>query len=153
MAVSDIGLVGLAVMGQNLALNIAQKGFKISVFNRTYAKTEMAVKRAEKEKLAENLQGFENMKDFVQSLKKPRKVIILVQAGNPVDSTIDNLLKNGFEEGDLIVDGGNEWYENTEARLKRVTEKGVHYMGMGVSGGEEGARHGPSMMPGGSRIG
>jgi len=145
--------VGLAVMGQNLALNIASKGFKISVFNRTYAKTEMAVQRAEKEKLGENLTGFENVGEFVQSLRTPRKVIILVQAGKPVDATIDNLLANGMEPGDLIIDGGNEWYENTEARQKRVAEKGVLYMGMGVSGGEEGARNGPSMMPGGSKQG
>ena len=150
---SDIGLVGLAVMGQNLALNIAEKGFKISVFNRTYAKTEMAVQRASKEKLSENLTGYEDIEDFIQSLKTPRRVIILVQAGKPVDATIDNLLANGFDEGDLIVDGGNEWYENTEARLKKVQERGVLYMGMGVSGGEEGARNGPSMMPGGNKQG
>ena len=140
-------------MGQNLALNIAEKGFKISVFNRTYAKTEKAVQRASKEKLAENLKGYEDIEDFIQSLKTPRRVIILVQAGKPVDATIDNLLANGFEEGDLIIDGGNEWYENTEARLKKVQERGVLYMGMGVSGGEEGARNGPSMMPGGNKQG
>eukprot|EP00210_Caulerpa_lentillifera_P008241 g7867.t1 len=150
---SEIGLIGLAVMGQNLALNIAEKGFKISVFNRTYAKTEKAVQRAQKNQLGANLKGFENISDFIKSLQRPRKLIILVQAGKPVDSTIDNLLKNGLEAGDLIIDGGNEWYENTETRISKCAEKGVLYMGMGVSGGEEGARNGPSMMPGGSQEG
>eukprot|EP00210_Caulerpa_lentillifera_P005750 g5497.t1 len=153
MAVSDIGLVGLAVMGQNLALNIAEKGFKISVYNRSYSKTEMAVQRAAKEKLSENLIGHEDISVFIQSLKRPRKIIILVQAGKPVEATIDNLLANGLEKDDLIIDGGNEWYENTEARIIKTMEHGVLYMGMGVSGGEEGARNGPSMMPGGSEKG
>lgn len=153
MEVSDIGLIGLAVMGQNLALNIAEKGFKISVYNRTFAKTEKAVERAKKEGLSQNLIGFEDIIEFIKSLKKPRKVIILVQAGNPVDQTINKILESNFESGDLIIDGGNEWYENTEKRQNKVSEKGVLYMGMGVSGGEEGARHGPSLMPGGSQEG
>ncbi|KAG1675403.1 hypothetical protein FOA52_012322 [Chlamydomonas sp. UWO 241] len=149
MAKSQIGLVGLAVMGQNLALNVAEKGFPISVYNRSYDKTEAAVKRAGKEGLGEKLTGYKEVKDFVMSLQKPRSVIILVKAGAPVDSTIEQLLEF-MEPGDVIIDGGNEWYENTEKRLKMVTGKGLLYMGMGVSGGEEGARNGPSMMPGGS---
>lgn len=136
-------------MGQNLSLNIADKGFDISVYNRSYEKTEATVHRAEKEGLNEKLRGFKDMKDFVMSLEKPRRVIILVKAGKPVDATIDGLMEH-MEEGDIIVDGGNEWYENTEAREKKVAEKGLRYMGMGVSGGEEGARRGPSMMPGGT---
>eukprot|EP00775_Hariotina_reticulata_P008665 gene8665-8846_t len=149
MALSQIGLVGLAVMGQNLSLNIAEKGFSISVFNRSFEKTEAAVTRAKKEGLGERLHGYKDIKDFVASLEKPRRVIMLVQAGAPVDSTIDKLLEY-MEPGDIIIDGGNEWYENTERRKEKVEAKGLRYMGMGVSGGEEGARRGPSMMPGGS---
>lgn len=150
MGESQIGLIGLAVMGQNLALNVAEKGFTISVYNRTYEKTEAAVGRAGKESLGEKLKGFESMADFVNSLEKPRRVIILVKAGTPVDMTIDALLEH-LEAGDIIIDGGNEWYENTQRRAETVAEKGLLYLGMGVSGGEEGARNGPSMMPGGSK--
>lgn len=150
MAVSTIGLVGLAVMGQNLALNIASKGFPISVYNRTYDKTEAAVKRAQKEGLGDKLSGYEKVEDFVNSLQKPRRVIILVKAGAPVDQTIEQLTKY-MEPGDIIIDGGNEWYENTERRQAKAKDKGLFHIGMGVSGGEEGARNGPSMMPGGSK--
>ncbi|GMH42078.1 hypothetical protein BSKO_09997 [Bryopsis sp. KO-2023] len=150
MSLSKMGLIGLAVMGQNLALNVAEKGFPISVFNRSYEKTEAAVGRAKKEGLGENLVGFESLAEFVASLERPRRIVILVKAGAPVDATIDALLEH-VEPGDIIIDGGNEWYENTERRAKKVQEKGVLYMGMGVSGGEEGARNGPSMMPGGSK--
>ncbi|KAK9845753.1 hypothetical protein WJX81_001436 [Elliptochloris bilobata] len=149
-AKSKIGLIGLAVMGQNLALNVAEKGFPISVYNRTYEKTEAAVSRAAKEGLDKELTGYKELKDFVASLEKPRRVIILVKAGAPVDSTIDGLVQF-MEPGDIIIDGGNEWYENTERRAAMVAEKGLLYMGMGVSGGEEGARNGPSMMPGGTQ--
>lgn len=149
VAVSQIGLVGLAVMGQNLALNVAEKGFPISVFNRSYDKTQAAVKRAAKEGLGERLTGYENVQDFVLSLQKPRRVIILVKAGSAVDQTIEQLVQY-MEPGDIIIDGGNEWYENTERRKAKATSKGLLYLGMGVSGGEEGARRGPSMMPGGS---
>ena len=90
------------------------------------------------------------MKDFVASLERPRKVILLVQAGAPVDATISGLLQH-LEAGDMIIDGGNEWYENTERRMAMCEEKGILFMGMGVSGGEEGARRGPSMMPGGPK--
>lgn len=149
MAVSEIGLVGLAVMGQNLSLNVAEKGFPISVYNRSYDKTEAAVARAQKEGLGDKLHGYKDVKDFVASLQKPRRVIILVKAGAPVDSTISALLEY-MEPGDIIIDGGNEWYENTERRKDQVEAKGLRYMGMGVSGGEEGARNGPALMPGGS---
>jgi 6-phosphogluconate dehydrogenase len=145
---SQIGLVGLAVMGQNLALNVAEKGFSISVFNRSYDKTEAAVNRAKKEGLDTKLTGYEDLKDFVASLEKPRRVIILVKAGAPVDSTIKGLMEY-LEEGDIIIDGGNEWYENTERRQEAAKAKGIYHIGMGVSGGEEGARNGPSLMPGG----
>ena len=146
---SRIGLCGLAVMGQNLALNVAEKGFPISVYNRSGEKTDGCVKRAEKEGLSNNLRGYKDFKEFVESIEKPRHIIILVKAGAPVDATIEGL-SQFLEPGDCIIDGGNEWYENTERRLKQVQEKGLLYLGMGVSGGEEGARNGPSMMPGGS---
>ncbi|KAL4438006.1 hypothetical protein ABPG77_004227 [Micractinium sp. CCAP 211/92] len=145
---SVIGLVGLAVMGQNLALNVAEKGFPISVYNRSSEKTDAAVARAGKEGVGERLHGYKDIKEFVASLERPRRVIILVKAGAPVDSTIAELSKY-MEPGDIIVDGGNEWYENTERRQALMKEKGIFHIGMGVSGGEEGARNGPAMMPGG----
>ncbi|KAG6396156.1 hypothetical protein SASPL_142298 [Salvia splendens] len=143
-----IGLAGLAVMGQNLALNIAEKGFPISVYNRTTSKVDETTERA---KLEGNLPvfGFHDPESFVKSIQKPRVIIMLVKAGAPVDQTIKTLSAY-MEKGDCIIDGGNEWYENTERREKAMAELGLLYLGMGVSGGEEGARNGPSMMPGGS---
>nr|CAB3466738.1 unnamed protein product [Digitaria exilis] len=148
MALTRIGLAGLAVMGQNLALNIAEKGFPISVYNRTTSKVDETVQRAKAEG---NLPvyGFHDPASFVNSIQKPRVVIMLVKAGAPVDQTIATLAAH-LEQGDCIIDGGNEWYENTERREKAMEERGLLYLGMGVSGGEEGARNGPSLMPGGS---
>jgi len=148
VGMSRIGLAGLAVMGQNLALNIAEKGFPISVYNRTSSKVDETVERA-KEEGDLPLKGYYSPQEFVQSIQKPRSVIILVKAGAPVDQTIETLSKH-LEPGDCIIDGGNEWYENTERRAAAVKEKGLLYLGMGVSGGEEGARNGPSLMPGGT---
>jgi 6-phosphogluconate dehydrogenase len=148
VGVSRIGLAGLAVMGQNLALNIAEKGFPISVYNRTTSKVDETVERA-KEEGDLPLTGYKDPKEFVMSIQKPRSIILLVKAGAPVDQTIQTLAQY-MEPGDCIIDGGNEWYENTERRAKQVAEKGLLYLGMGVSGGEEGARNGPSMMPGGT---
>ncbi|GJQ09199.1 hypothetical protein GpartN1_g5210.t1 [Galdieria partita] len=147
---ADIGLIGLAVMGQNLALNIAEKGFRVSVYNRSSSKTDDTIKRFQLEHsdFLGELEGFYSMESFVRSLKRPRKVVIMVKAGSPVDATISTLEKY-LEPGDLIIDGGNEWYENTQRRADALSSKNVLYMGMGVSGGEEGARHGPSLMPGG----
>ncbi|XP_057530917.1 6-phosphogluconate dehydrogenase, decarboxylating 1-like [Amaranthus tricolor] len=143
-----IGLAGLAVMGQNLALNIAEKGFPISVYNRTTSKVDETVERAKREGDLP-LYGFHDPESFVNSIQKPRVIIMLVKAGAPVDDTIKTLSVY-MEKGDCIIDGGNEWYENTERREKEMNAKGLLYLGMGVSGGEEGARHGPSLMPGGS---
>ncbi|XP_057814043.2 6-phosphogluconate dehydrogenase, decarboxylating 1 [Cryptomeria japonica] len=145
---SRIGLAGLAVMGQNLALNIAEKGFPISVYNRSPEKVDETVERA---KLEGNLpvKGFHDAKEFVHSIQKPRVIILLIKAGPPVDKSIETLAAH-MEEGDCIVDGGNEWYENTERRQEEAKKRGLLYLGMGVSGGEEGARNGPSLMPGGS---
>ncbi|ADA66325.1 6-phosphogluconate dehydrogenase, decarboxylating [Thermotoga petrophila RKU-10] len=144
---SSIGLIGLAVMGQNLALNIARKGYKVSVFNRTAQKTEEFVKNRVK---GEEIEPHYDIKDFVESLERPRKIILMVKAGKPVDDTISQLLPY-LEPGDLIIDGGNSHYMDTERRFKELSEKGILFLGMGVSGGEYGALYGPSLMPGGSR--
>ncbi|MBC2595526.1 NADP-dependent phosphogluconate dehydrogenase [Ruficoccus amylovorans] len=146
-AVSDIGLVGLAVMGQNLALNIADHGYKISVYNRTTSKMEEFV--AAHPDTPGGLVGCAELKDFVASLKRPRKIIILVQAGRGTDAVIDGLVPL-LEEGDIIIDGGNAYWHDTIRREKDLTSKGLRFIGSGVSGGEEGARFGPSLMPGGT---
>jgi 6-phosphogluconate dehydrogenase len=143
---SDIGLVGLAVMGQNLALNIADHGFQISVFNRTTEKTDKFV--AENPNTPGGLLGFDTLEGFVKSLAKPRKAVILVQAGKGTDAVIDGLAAL-FEPGDIIIDGGNALWTDTIRREKALREKGLRFIGSGVSGGEEGARFGPSLMPGG----
>jgi 6-phosphogluconate dehydrogenase len=145
-ATSDIGLVGLAVMGQNVALNIADHGFRISVFNRTASKTSAFV--AENPNTPGGLVGFAKLEEFVQSLKRPRKVVILVKAGAGTEAVIDELAAL-FEPGDIIIDGGNANWNDTIAREKRLKAKGLRFIGSGVSGGEEGARFGPSLMPGG----
>ena len=145
---SRIGLAGLAVMGQNLALNIAEKGFPISVYNRTTSKVDETLDRAHREGHLP-LSGHYAPRDFVLSIQRPRSIVILVKAGAPVDQTIAALSEH-MEAGDCIIDGGNEWYENTERRIVEASGRGILYLGMGVSGGEEGARHGPSLMPGGS---
>src|SRR5262245_37957053 len=145
---SDIGLIGLAVMGQNLALNIADHGFQISVFNRTVEKTDKFV--AENPATPGGVIGTRTLEEFVQSLAKPRKAIILVQAGKATDAVIDSLVPL-FEPGDIIIDGGNALWTDTIRREKALREKGLRFIGSGVSGGEEGARFGPSLMPGGER--
>jgi 6-phosphogluconate dehydrogenase len=146
-AVSEIGLIGLAVMGQNLALNIADHGFKISVYNRTTAKMEDFV--AAHPDTPGGLVGCETLEGFVASLKRPRKIIILVQAGWATDKVIEGLVPL-LEEGDIIIDGGNAKWDDTIRREKELTAQNLRFIGSGVSGGEEGARFGPSLMPGGS---
>ena len=143
---SDIGLIGLAVMGQNLALNIADHGFQISVYNRTVEKTDKFV--AENPSTPGGLVGTKTLQEFAASLAKPRKAIILVQAGKATDAVIDGLV-SVFEPGDIIIDGGNALWTDTIRREKALKEKGLRFIGSGVSGGEEGARFGPSLMPGG----
>ncbi len=143
---SDIGLIGLAVMGQNLALNIADHGFQISVYNRTTATTEKFV--AENPNTPGGVVGTKTLEEFVQSLAKPRKMIILVKAGGPTDAVIDSLVPL-LEKGDIVIDGGNALWTDTIRREKTLREKGLRFIGSGVSGGEEGARFGPSLMPGG----
>lgn len=145
---SDIGLIGLAVMGQNLALNIADHGYRISVYNRTTSKMEEFVARHPD--TPGGLVGQAELKDFVASLKKPRKIIILVQAGGPTDKVIESL-EPLLDKDDIIIDGGNANWNDTIRREKELDAKGLRFMGSGVSGGEEGARFGPSLMPGGKR--
>jgi 6-phosphogluconate dehydrogenase len=146
-ATSDIGLVGLAVMGQNLALNIADHGFPISVYNRTTSKTHDFV--AANPDTPGGLYGAETLEDFVASLKRPRKIIILVQAGRATDAVIESLIPL-LEDGDIVIDGGNAQWTDTIRREKELTDKGLRFIGSGVSGGEEGARFGPALMPGGT---
>ncbi len=141
---ADIGLIGLAVMGQNLALNIADHGYRIAVYNRTGAVTERLVVDSPHPNLVPALE----LKDFVASIKRPRRIIILVKAGGPTDAVIDSLVPL-LEKGDVIVDGGNALFTDTIRREKALGEKGLLFVGSGVSGGEEGARLGPSLMPGG----
>ena len=145
-AVSDIGLVGLAVMGENLALNMESKGFHVSVFNRTVEKVDHFMEGRGK---GLNFYGAHSLEDFVASLKSPRKVFLMVKAGKPVDEFIDRLIPL-LDKGDIIIDGGNTHFPDTAHRTEYVESKGLLYIGTGVSGGEEGALKGPSMMPGGS---
>src|SRR5881296_3135011 len=143
----DIGLIGLGVMGENLVLNVESKGFSVAVFNRTSEVTEkFAAGRAK----GKNIQPTGTMKEFVGALKKPRKAMIMVKAGGPVDAVIDQLAPL-LDKGDVIVDGGNSLFTDTQRRCKDLEGKGIHFVGCGVSGGEEGALKGPSLMPGGPR--
>jgi 6-phosphogluconate dehydrogenase len=145
----DIGLYGLAIMGQNFALNMAEHGFKVCVANRSPAKVADTVARAKAEGDLP-LIGSSSPADFCSKLSKPRKIVILVQAGAAVDATIATLTEF-LEPGDVIIDGGNEWFPNSVRRAKELEKKKLHFIGMGVSGGEEGARNGPSLMPGGPK--
>src|SRR5579862_8529711 len=141
------GVIGLEVMGRNLALNIERNGFPIAVYNRTYAKTEHFINELAKGK---NAKGFETVKDFCAGLEKPRRILIMVKAGKPVDMVIDEL-KPFLEAGDIVIDGGNSLFTDTERRVAALKPTGIRFFGMGVSGGEEGALWGPSLMPGGDR--
>jgi len=145
---SDIGLIGLAVMGQNLALNIADHGFQISVYNRTTSKMTDFVKKHPD--TPSGLLGQEKLKDFVKSIKKPRKIVIMVQAGWATDAVIGELIPL-LDKNDIIIDGGNAKWTDTIRREEELKEKKLRFVGSGVSGGEEGARFGPSLMPGGSK--
>lgn len=145
-ASSEIGLIGLAVMGQNLALNIADHGYPITVYNRTASKMEAFV--SAHPDTPGVLRGEADIKDFVASLKRPRKIIIMVKAGGATDAVINELVPL-LEKDDIIIDGGNAYWHDTIRRERELTEKGLRFIGSGVSGGEEGARFGPSLMPGG----
>lgn len=144
MEKSDFGLIGLAVMGQNLVLNVESRGFQVSVYNRTPS----TMKKFIAENPDKKLVGSETLEEFVESLASPRKIQIMVKAGDPVDAVINSLIPL-LDEGDIIIDGGNSLYTDTERRDKYCTEAGMRFIGAGVSGGEEGALKGPSIMPGG----
>jgi 6-phosphogluconate dehydrogenase len=143
----DIGLIGLAVMGENLVLNMEDHGFSVAVFNRTTSKVDNFVQGRAKGK---NIKGCYSIEELVQNLKRPRKVMLLVKAGAPVDEFIEMIMPY-LEEGDIIIDGGNSHFPDSIRRTKYVEEKGFLFIGTGVSGGEEGALKGPSIMPGGSK--
>src|SRR6476646_11496145 len=143
---ADIALIGLAVMGQNLILNMNDHGYTVVAYNRTVSKVDdFLAKEAKGTKVI----GAHSIEEMISKLKKPRRVMMLVKAGKPVDDFIAQLIPQ-LEPGDIIIDGGNSLYQDTIRRVKEVEAKGLLYIGTGVSGGEEGARHGPSIMPGGS---
>lgn len=143
---TEIGVIGLAVMGRSLALNMADHGFKVGGYNRSREVTENLIK----EYPHENFFPFYDMRELVESQERPRKFLIMVKAGRPVDMVIEQLVPF-LDEGDMILDGGNSFFEDTRRREKSLREKGIYYFGTGVSGGERGARFGPSIMPGGDR--
>jgi len=143
---ADIGVVGLAVMGENLVLNMESKGFTVAVFNRTVTKVEKFITGRGKDK---NVIGCNSIENFCDNLERPRKVMLMVKAGAPVDAFIEQVLPH-LEEGDIIIDGGNSHFPDTIRRTKYLDEKGILFIGTGVSGGEEGALLGPSIMPGGN---
>ena len=149
MSTCDIGLIGLAVMGENLVLNMESRGFHVAVFNRTTSVVEAFEAGRGKGK---NFVFAKTLKDFVAALKRPRRAQIMVKAGAPVDAVIDQLVPL-LDPGDVIIDGGNSLWTDTQRREKALKEKGIHFFGVGVSGGEEGALKGPSIMPGGSAEG
>jgi 6-phosphogluconate dehydrogenase len=143
----DIGVIGLGVMGKNIALNIEDKGYSVSVYNRTYEKTKNFIKNEAKGK---NIFPFSSIESLLNSLRSPKKILLMIKAGQPVDDMIGKLTPY-LDEGDIIIDGGNTYYLDTSRRIKKLKEKKILYLGMGISGGEEGALKGPSIMPGGSR--
>lgn len=145
-AKADIGLIGLAVMGQNLVLNMNDHGFCVAVFNRTTSKVDDFLAGPAKNT---RVIGADSLQDFFKNLKRPRKVMLMVKAGQPVDDLIEECLPF-LEKGDILIDGGNSHYPDTERRIVYLNKKGILFVGAGVSGGEEGARHGPSIMPGGN---
>lgn len=144
---SDIGLIGLAVMGENLILNMASKGYTVTAYNRSTDKVENFINGRAK---GQNIRGAYSIEELVESLASPRKIMIMVKSGAPVDATIDQLLPL-LDKGDIIIDGGNTHFPDTIRREKYCAEKGINFVGAGVSGGEEGALKGPSIMPGGSQ--
>ncbi len=143
----SFGIIGLAVMGENIALNIERNGFPIAVYNRSREKTDAFIKKRAQGK---NVVATYSLEEFVNALERPRRILIMVQAGKPVDAVIEQL-KLLLDPDDMIIDGGNSLYDDTERRVKDLEAAGFNFIGMGVSGGEEGALNGPSLMPGGSK--
>lgn len=149
MTQADIGVIGLAVMGQNLALNMNDHGFTVAVFNRTTSKVDDFLNGPAK---GTKIIGTHKLEEFIKALKRPRRVMLMVKAGDPVDEFIDLCLPL-LEAGDILIDGGNSLFTDTNRRCRALAEKGIIFIGAGISGGEEGARHGPSIMPGGNPAG
>ena len=143
---SELGMVGLGVMGRNLVLNIADHGFSVAGYDKDLTKVKALGQEAEKR----DVHGATAIEEFIAVLRSPRAIMMLVPAGPPVDSVIKDLLPH-LDKGDLIIDAGNSYFKDTDVRARDLAKKGIHFMGMGVSGGEEGARHGPSFMPGGPK--
>lgn len=150
MKTSDIGLIGLAVMGENLALNMESKGFTVSVYNRTAPGEEGVVDRFMSGRgKGKNFIGTHTIQEFVESIERPRKIMLMVKAGAPVDELMAQLIPY-LSPGDVIIDGGNSDFHDTERRVKEMEAHGMYFVGTGISGGEIGALYGPSVMPGGS---
>lgn len=146
MSTQQIGVIGLAVMGKNLAMNIESRGYTVSVYNRSREKTDEMLS----ETTGKNIVGTYTLEEFVNSLEKPRKILLMVKAGAATDATIEQL-KPLLDKGDIVIDGGNTFFVDTQRRNKELSELGIHFIGTGVSGGEEGALRGPSIMPGGQK--
>jgi 6-phosphogluconate dehydrogenase len=144
--IADIGVIGLAVMGQNLILNMNDHGFTVAAYNRTVSKVHDFINGPAK---STKIIGCESLEEFISSLKSPKKVMLMVKAGSPVDDFIEALIPL-LGKGDIIIDGGNSHFQDTTRRFNYLAGKGIEFVGCGISGGEEGARHGPSIMPGGS---
>ena len=146
MSKQQIGVIGLAVMGKNLAFNIESRGYTVSVYNRSQSKTDEMMKEAQ----GKNIVPAYSLEEFVASLEVPRKILLMVKAGEATDATI-NQLKPFLQKGDILIDGGNTFFKDTQRRNQELSELGFHFIGTGVSGGEEGALTGPSIMPGGQK--
>src|SRR5699024_9849822 len=147
MTKQQIGVIGLAVMGKNLTLNIESRGISVYVYNRSPEKTEQMMNEEARDK---NIVGTYSIEEFVHSLEKPRKILLMVKAGRATDATIEALLPH-LERGDILIDGGNTFFQDTQRRNQELEKHGIHFIGTGVSGGEEGALKGPSIMPGGQK--
>jgi len=147
MSKAHFGLIGLGVMGENLVLNAERNGFSSVVYNRTFSKTEDFLKGRG---LGKNIEGAKTIQEFVDKLERPRRILMMVKAGSATDAVIDNISEY-LEEGDLLIDGGNSQFQDTERRVRQLESKSFGYIGMGVSGGAKGALEGPSMMPGGTK--
>jgi 6-phosphogluconate dehydrogenase len=146
MTKQQFGVIGLAVMGKNLAMNIESRGYTVSVYNRSSEKTDEILAETK----GRNITGTYSIEEFIQSLESPRKIMLMVKAGAPTDATIDQLIPH-LDKGDILIDGGNTYFVDTQRRNKKLSELGIHFIGTGVSGGEEGALKGPSIMPGGQK--
>ena len=143
----DFGMIGIGVMGSNLLLNMADHGYAVIGFDLKQERADALVTAAKQDTI---VKGTIDIAEMTRALKRPRKLMMLVPAGKPVDDVIQNLLPH-LQEGDIVIDGGNSYYKDTLKRIQYLQDKGIHFFGMGISGGESGARYGPSMMPGGDR--